>query len=101
LLSGGLPSTGLHSLPLLMSASLLKGEAGIQPWHRRPWWNRHHGMSGQSILHPWCGCDGSGRSPRVAPPVGGEAEAPLPLDTMRNSSGESSIMAHRVDSVPL
>jgi hypothetical protein len=94
-LGGGLPSTDLRSLPL-MRAPLLKGEAGIWLWHRHPRWNRHHGLSGQSVLHPWCGCDSSGRSPRAVPPGGGEVGAPSPLDSMRNFSAESSIMAdHR------
>jgi hypothetical protein len=77
-LGGGLLSTGLHLLPPLMSVTLLKWEASVRPWHHHPWWNRHHGLTGRSILHPWCGCDGSGRSPYAAPPGRGEAEGPLP-----------------------
>jgi hypothetical protein len=50
LLGAGLPSVGLCSLPLLRCALSLKGEAGVQPRCRRLWWNRHHGLSGQSIL---------------------------------------------------
>jgi hypothetical protein len=35
-LCGGLPSTGLRSLPLLTSVSLLKREGGIRPWRHGP-----------------------------------------------------------------
>jgi hypothetical protein len=102
LLSAGLSSAGLRALPLLTSMLLLRGEAGIQPWHRRSWWNYRHVLGGRSVLHPWCGCDGSRRSPHVAPPRRGEARAPSPpLDVVRNSLAESSIIARRGDGVPL
>jgi hypothetical protein len=35
-LCGGLPSAGLHSLPLLTSVSLLEREGGIRPWRHSP-----------------------------------------------------------------
>jgi hypothetical protein len=101
LLDYGLLSMGLCSLPLLTSVSLLKGEADIQLQLHHLRWNHRYGLSGRSVLHPWCGCDGSGRSPHVAPPVGREVRAPSPLGTVRNSSVESSIMAHREDGVLL
>jgi hypothetical protein len=41
-----LPSIGLRALPLLMSAPSLYGEEGVQLLCHRPWWNRHHGLSG-------------------------------------------------------
>jgi hypothetical protein len=78
LLGGGLPSVGLHALPLLMSVSLLEREVSIRPWRCHPWWNRRHGLSGRSVLHLWCGCDGSEQSPSASPPRRGEDEAPLP-----------------------
>jgi hypothetical protein len=77
-LSVGLPSTGLHVLPPLTRVALLEGEAGVQPWHRCTRWNHRHGLSCQSVLHSWCGCDRSGQSPCAMPPGRGEAEAPLP-----------------------
>jgi hypothetical protein len=77
-LDGGLSSAGLHSLPLLMSAPFLKREVGIGPRCRLLRWNPHHGRSGQSVLHAWCGCHGSGWSPHAAPPERGKARAPLP-----------------------
>jgi hypothetical protein len=74
----GLRSTRLHLLPLLMGMTLLEGEAGIRLRCHRPRWNCHHGLSDRSVLRPWCGCDGSKRSPRVVPPGRGKAEATLP-----------------------
>jgi hypothetical protein len=41
------------------------------------------------------------QSPRVMPPVRGEAKAPSLLDAVRNSSVESSIMAYHGDGIPL
>jgi hypothetical protein len=78
LLGGGMPSMGLSSLHLLTATSLLKRVVGIQSQRRQLGWNHHHGLSGRSILDLWCGCDGSGRSPRAASPGGEEAEAPHP-----------------------
>jgi hypothetical protein len=101
LLHEGKLSMGSCLLPPLTSAVSLEREDGIQPQHRRPWWNYHHGLSGRSVLYPWCGCDGSMQSPRVAPPMRGEAKAPSLLDVMRNSSMESSIMARHGDGVLL
>jgi hypothetical protein len=51
----------------------------------------------KDVLQPWCGCDGSRQSLRAAlfGRGGGGAKLPSLLDAMRNSSAESSIMAHR------
>jgi hypothetical protein len=78
LLDGGLPSTGLRLLPPLMSVALHGREAYIRPRCRHPWWNCRGDLSGQSILHPWCGCDRSGQSPCDVTPGRGVAEAPHP-----------------------
>jgi hypothetical protein len=78
LLGGGLSSTGLRLLPPVTSVMSLEREVDFRPWHCRLRGNHHRGLSGQSVLHPWCGFDGSERSPRVAPSRRGEAEAPLP-----------------------
>jgi hypothetical protein len=76
-LGGGLRSMSLRLLPLLTSVKLLKGQAGIRPWHHRLQWNHHHGLNDRSILHSWCRCDGSGRSRRAMTLGRGEVEAPL------------------------
>jgi hypothetical protein len=78
LLGGGLPSAGLHLLPPVTSVTSLKREAGFWPRRHRPWGNHRRGLSGQSILHPWCGCDGSEQSPHTTLSGRGEAEAPVP-----------------------
>jgi hypothetical protein len=52
LLGGGLPSAGLRLLPLVMNMTSLERKAGFQPRCGRPQGNRHHGLSGQSVLHP-------------------------------------------------
>jgi hypothetical protein len=44
---------------------------------------------------------GAGKVPMPRLPGEGRVEPPSPLDTMRNSSVKSSIMAHRTDDVPL
>jgi hypothetical protein len=49
----------------------------------------------KDVLQPWCGCDGSRQSPVLRLLGKGVAKLPSPLDAMRNSSAESSIMARR------
>jgi hypothetical protein len=47
--NGGLSSMGLRFLPPpppMTSVALLEREADIWPWHHRPRWNHHHGLSG-------------------------------------------------------
>jgi hypothetical protein len=78
LLHCGLPSGGLHLLPHVMSVTSLKMKVGFPPWRYHPWGNRRRGLSGRSVLHPWHGCDGSERSPRVAPSGRWVSEAPFP-----------------------
>jgi hypothetical protein len=90
LLSGGLLSMGLCLLPLMASVMSLEGEVGFQLWSHRSQGNRHRG---RSVLHLWCGCDGSRHNPYVAYLERGAA--------VRNSSVESSVMAHRGDETPL
>jgi hypothetical protein len=56
----------------------------------------------EDVLQPWCGCDGSRQNLRAALfGRGGGAKLPSLLDAMRNSSAESSIMAHRGVDAPL
>jgi hypothetical protein len=76
LLGGEVSNVGLRLLPPMMSVMSLEREASFWLWHRRPWGNYHHGLSCQSILHPWCGCDESKRSPRATPSGRVEVEAP-------------------------
>jgi hypothetical protein len=57
LLSAGLLSAGLHSLPLMTSTPLLEEEASIRPRCHCLRWKRRHGLGGRSFLHSWCGCD--------------------------------------------
>jgi hypothetical protein len=78
LIGSGLLSMSLHLLPSMTSMMSLKRDTGFRPRHHHPWWNRRCGLNGQSVLHPWCGCDGSELSPRAMPPRRGEAKAPVP-----------------------
>jgi hypothetical protein len=78
LLGGRLLSAGLRLLPPMTSTTSLEREAGFWPCCRHPRGNCHHDLSGRSVIHPWCGCDGSEGSPIAAPSGRGEAEAPLP-----------------------
>jgi hypothetical protein len=87
LLDDGLPSAGLHLLPPVMSVTLPKREDGFHPRG-----NRHHGWS---ILHPWCGCDRSERSPRASPSGTGEAKAPLP--TCRGEELLDGVLYHGLE----
>jgi hypothetical protein len=50
----------------------------------------------EDVLQPWFGCDGSRQRPRATHLGRGVwgGELPSPLHAMRNSSVESSIMAH-------
>jgi hypothetical protein len=59
----------------------LEREAGVRSRHQCLRWNRRHGLSGQSVLQPWRGYDG-------------RPDPPSPLEAVKNSSVESSIMAH-------
>jgi hypothetical protein len=79
LLGSGFLSAGLWSLPFLMSAPLLRWEAGVRPYYHHPQWKCLNYLSGQSILYPWCGCDGTRWSLCGVPPRRGEAGAPLPI----------------------
>jgi hypothetical protein len=85
----------------MMSVVSLEGGVGLRPRRRRPRGKHRRGLCGRSILHPWCGCGGSEQGPRVAPSEVREVEASFSLDAMRNSSVESSIMAHRGLDIPL
>jgi hypothetical protein len=70
-------SVGSCSLPLPKGVLLHRREPGVQLRRDGPWWNRHHGLRGESVLRPWCGCDGGIWCPHVAPPGDGVAGAPL------------------------
>jgi hypothetical protein len=63
---------GLAPVGPVMSMTSLKWEAGFHPQG-----NRRHGQNGWSILHCWCGCDRSERSPHAMPFGRGKAKAPL------------------------
>jgi hypothetical protein len=78
LLGYGLPNKGLRLLSPVMSVTSRRREARFWLQRCRPWRNRHRGLSGQSVLHLWCGCDRSERSPCAMPSGRGEAKAPLP-----------------------
>jgi hypothetical protein len=78
LLGGGLPSTGLCVPPSVISVMSLIREVSFWLWYHRPWGNYHRGLSGWSVLHPLCGCDGSEQSPHAMPWGRLEAESPLP-----------------------
>jgi hypothetical protein len=78
LLGGELPSTSLRLLPSVMRVMSFEREAGFRPRCHCSRGNCQRGLSGWSVIHPWCGCDGSGRSPRAPPSGRWEAEAPLP-----------------------
>jgi hypothetical protein len=90
--------TSSRSLPLPKSVSSLKMEADAWPWLRHPRWDHCHGLSARSILQPWGGCDGSRWIPSVVPSGrGGWAKPSSRLESMWNSSVESSIMARNGD----
>jgi hypothetical protein len=72
-----MPSVGSCSLPLPKGVSSLRRGPGVRLWCRGLQWNRHHGLSGWSILWPWCCCDGSKFCPRDAPPGDRAVGAPL------------------------
>jgi hypothetical protein len=55
----------------------------------------------EDVLQPWCGCDGSEQSPVLLLLGEGGPKLPSPLDIVRNSSTESSIMARRGVDAPL
>jgi hypothetical protein len=59
LLGYGLPSKGLRLLSPVMSVTSRRREARFWLQRCRSWRNRHRGLSGQSVLHLWCGCDRS------------------------------------------
>jgi hypothetical protein len=100
LLSARLSSTGLHSLPPLMSASLLKG---------RPVFDHDAAVHGGTVV--MAGSIGAfathgvvvmGASRAPTPRLLGEGrpEPSCPLVVMWNSLMESSIMAHHGDGDP-
>jgi hypothetical protein len=76
-LSVVLLSVGAHSLLLLKSMSSLEGEAGVLPWCEHPRWNCRHGVSGQRVFRPSCGCGWSRQYPCVEPLGDRKAEASL------------------------
>jgi hypothetical protein len=77
LLDGGLPRTGLRLLPPMMSVMSLGREVGFWTLRCHPQGNCRHGLSGQSIIHLWCCCDGNERSPHAAPFGRWDVKAPL------------------------
>jgi hypothetical protein len=76
-LSVGLLSVGTHSLPLLKSVLSLERGPGVLPWCEGTRWDRHHGLSGWSVLRLWCGRDGCRRCPHEVLPGDREVEASL------------------------
>jgi hypothetical protein len=93
LLGSGMSSTGMHLLPSMVSMVSSNMEDGFWPQHSFPLGNRHRGLHGRSVLHPWCGHGESERCPRAVLSRDGRPKLSSPPDVVRNSSAESSIMA--------
>jgi hypothetical protein len=58
-------SVGSRSLVLPKGMMSLRRELGVRPRHDGLRQNRHHGLSGQSVLRPWCACDGARSCPHA------------------------------------
>jgi hypothetical protein len=97
LLGGGLSSMGLHLLPSVASMASFDEEVGFLLQHRHPWGNRHCGLCGQSVFHPWCGRGDSERSPRATPFGGRDAEASFPTRRYEEHLGRSVDALLRVE----
>jgi hypothetical protein len=83
-------SMGLHRLSFMVSVMLLGGVVGFWPWNCRP---RGKPCRGWSVLLPCCGCSGGKLAPMLRHLGEGWSKIPSPLDVVRNSSVESSIVA--------
>jgi hypothetical protein len=92
-----LPRTGLHLLLPVASATSLEREASFQPRCHNPQGNRHYvGAGGAFSIHGVI-VTGVGEAPVLCLMGVGRPKPLFPLDVMRNSSVESSIMARHGD----
>jgi hypothetical protein len=89
---------GLRWLTFVVSVMPLGGVVGFWPRHRRPQGKPRRGWS---VLLSYCCCGGGERGTRAVPSREGWPKLPSPLDAVRNSSVESSIVAHYGVDAPL
>jgi hypothetical protein len=91
-------SMGLHRLSFVVSAMLLGGVVGFQSWLRHLWGNLD--VAGAFSFHVVVAVE-KNRAPVLSRLMEGWPKLPSPLDAVRNSSVESSIVAHYGVDAPL
>jgi hypothetical protein len=96
-LSGWLPRTGLHLLLPVASVTSLEREASFQPRRHNPQGNRHYAGAGRAFSIHGVVVTGVGEAPVLCLMGEGRPKPLFPLDVVRNSSVESSIMARHGD----